>query len=278
MQNHTQNHAKKILTIDTETTGKIGAQIAYDIGFTIVDTDKNYYTKRSFLVKEIFADPRAMATAHYACKFPGYLDSIASGESILLPYSEILNILNSDIQDHKPSTLAAFNLGFDKTTMANTTKHFFGFETWTDHEMEDFDIWNAACHAIFDESYPEYARARGWVTEKDNIKTSAEHAYRYLTRIDDFEEAHTGLADCLIENEIMWAIINGDKPYDASLKHFPCRRVFENDRIKKIANLEQKEAEILDIQSEIKKLQGKLSYRRRAVKEGWEKLGYIEGE
>lgn len=270
--------AKKILTIDTETTGALGSQVAYDIGFTITDTNDTLYASHSLLVKEIFADPRAMATAHYASKYPGYLESIAKGESVLLPYGDILNILNEEIREYQPEILAAYNLGFDKTTMANTTRKFFGFDTWTDHEMEDFDIWNAACHAIFDEAYPDIARAKGWVTEKDNIKTSAEHAYRYLKGIDDFEEAHTGLADCLIENEIMLAIMNGNKPYDASLKHFPCRRVFEYDRAKKITNLELKEGEIIDIQKQIKSLQSKLSYRRKVVKEGWEKLGYKEGE
>ena len=41
------------------------------------------------------------------------------------------------------------------------------------------------------------------MTEKGNIQTKAEVVYRYLTGNVEFVEEHTGLADVMVEKEIL---------------------------------------------------------------------------
>ena len=61
---------KMYLVLDTETQGNLGNQIAYDIGFAIIDREGRVYHSAHYLVKETFSNLPAMATAYYSEKFP----------------------------------------------------------------------------------------------------------------------------------------------------------------------------------------------------------------
>ena len=76
-----------------------------------------------------------------------------------------------------------------------------------------FDIWALACEYIMDsDEYRDFAWDEGWITDSGKYyKTSAEVAYRFLSRNREFVEAHTALDDAEIESEILASIIRKDK-------------------------------------------------------------------
>jgi hypothetical protein len=66
-------------------------------------------------------------------------------------------------------------------------------------------------------SYIKFALQNGFVSEKDNILTSAEVCYRFLTKQVDFIESHTGLEDVHIEIEIMAKCFSTHKKMDKKI-------------------------------------------------------------
>ena len=229
---------KKILIIDTETVGELNYPIAYDIGLVVTDRNGNIYHQAHFVVKEIFGDLQRMCSAYYSNKFQSYIDTIYQQETEPLPFTEIVKKINAICEVWDISTLSAYNLSFDKRSMKNTAVELLGTEKWLDREMNDLCIMCAACDILYGAKYCKTARTQGWITEKGNIKTSAECGYRYITGSYDFEEAHKGLQDCLIEKEILTAIYKRHKPFNGKIKAFPFREVWKRER--KMQEEEQK--------------------------------------
>jgi hypothetical protein len=55
------------------------------------------------------------------------------------------------------------------------------------------------------------------ISPAGNLKTSAEVAYRYITKNADFSEEHTGLEDVRIETEILRKVLKGRMKYDTAI-------------------------------------------------------------
>ena len=92
-----------------------------------------------------------------------------------------------------------YNVNFDKSAL----NRLFG-ERFNNIELEYKDIIPAILHTkLMTKKYINFCRDNKFVTEKGNIQTKAETVYRYLTGCIDFEEEHTGLADVLIEYQIL---------------------------------------------------------------------------
>lgn len=221
---------KKILIIDTETVGNIPKQIAYDIGGIVTDRNGKVYHEFHFVIKEIFADLELMATAYYAKKFQTYVDSIYAQHIIPLPFECVLKELDRIIEKYDVKVIAAYNLAFDLRAMENTCDLFYENRNWCKYDLEKLCIMCAACDILYTKAYCKLARERGWVTEKGNIKTSAECGYRFISGEYDFEEAHRGLDDCRIEKKIMEAVFKKHKPFDGSIRAFPMRAVWKREK------------------------------------------------
>ena len=119
---------------------------------------------------------------------------------------EIRKIMKADIDIFGVKKICAYNMGFDKRALNNliryVSKSFLRW--WFPFGTEFFCIWNMACNAILNRtSYIKFATQNGLVSDADNILTSAECAYRYITDCIDFIENHTGLEDVRIEIAIM---------------------------------------------------------------------------
>ena len=123
-------------------------------------------------------------------------------------------------------------MGFDNRATRNDIRYissslikwFFPFDT------EFFCIWNMACTSILNtENYVRFALENGFVSEHDNIQTSAEIAYKYLTNKADFSESHTGLEDVKIEIEIMLAVLRSGMEYKDRI-YSACWRTVQRKR------------------------------------------------
>ena len=195
------------LVIDTETCNTLEQPLPYDIGYAICDRHGNIYVERSFVVAEIFCDMKdVMSSAYYAEKVPMYWDDIKNGTRNLSTFWNIRKTMIEDMKKYNIKKVGAYNMGFDRRALNNLIRYvsksfkryFFPFGT------EYFCIWNMACDVLLNRnSYVKFAIQNGLISEKDNIFTSAECAYKYITNKTDFVESHTGLEDVRIEVGIM---------------------------------------------------------------------------
>ena len=195
------------LVIDTETANSIEQPLPYDIGYAISDRYGNIAVERSFVVAEIFLDHKEMMkSAYFAEKIPHYWEDIKNGTREIKSIFNIRKQIKADMKEWNVKKVGAYNMGFDKRALNNLIRYcsksfirwFFPFGT------EFFCIWNMACQVVLNStSYIKFALQNGFVSEKDNIQTSAEVCYRFLKKQVDFVESHTGLEDVRIEVEIM---------------------------------------------------------------------------
>lgn len=209
------------LVIDTETANSIEQPLPYDIGYAICDRYGNIVVERSFLVAEIFLDHKEMMkSAYFAEKIPQYWEDVKKGTREIKSIFNIRKQIKADMKEWNVRKVGAYNMGFDKRALNNLIRYcsksfirwFFPFGT------EFFCIWNMACQVVLNSTnYIKFALQNGFVSEKDNIQTSAEVCYRFLTKQIDFIESHTGLEDVRIEVEIMAKCFSTHKKMDKKI-------------------------------------------------------------
>ncbi|MBQ9214631.1 MAG: hypothetical protein IJ150_11945 [Bacteroidales bacterium] len=198
---------EKFLVLDTETANTIEQPIPYDIGWAICDNSGTIYVERSFIVAEVFCDMKdVMQSAYYAEKIPRYWNDIKSGKRTLASMWKIRKIMCEDIKKYKIKKIGAYNMAFDKRALNNLVRYVSKswLRWWFPFGMEFFCIWSMACQTLLNTtSYIKFALQNGLVSEADNIQTSAEACYKFISNAVDFVESHTGLEDVRIEVEIM---------------------------------------------------------------------------
>lgn len=198
---------KFYIVLDTETANSVEEPLPYDIGWVVCDRDGNIYEEHSFVVAEIFCDMKdLMQSAYYAEKIPTYWEDIKAGTRSIKPMWAIRKLLLEDMKTYNTNRVGAYNMSFDKRALNNLIRYtskswlrwFFPYGT------EFFCIWTFACSVLLNtKGYVNFALENGLVSDKGNIQTSAECAYKFITKNCDFEEEHRGLEDVRIEVEIM---------------------------------------------------------------------------
>jgi hypothetical protein len=87
----------------------------------------------------------------------------------------------------------------------------------------------------FTKAYQNFCDEHSLYSDSGNYSTTAETAYRFVTKITDFEEEHTALADSLIELEILVACVDGGEDWVADYTVY-----------KSIAKTQLREFEVVD--------------------------------
>ena len=195
------------LVIDTETCNTIEQPLPYDIGYAICDRMGNIALERSFVVAEMFLDHKdLMKSAYFAEKIPNYWEDIKKGTREIKSIFNIRKQILADMRAYKVKKVGAYNMGFDKRALNNLIRYcsksflrwFFPFGT------QYFCIWNMACSTLLNTtSFVKFALKNGRVSDKNNLLTSAEVCYQFITDNVGFTEEHTGLEDVRIEVEIL---------------------------------------------------------------------------
>ena len=213
-----------VLIIDTETANSIEQPICYDKGYFIVDLDTfEILRAHSFAVAEVLLDKDLIKGAYYANKIPNYWNEIKSGDRELKGIWNIWKTIQADMKEFNVKDVYAYNMNFDKRSSNNTIRYLTGsaIRWFFPYGTEFHCIWHMACSSILRSKwFIKWALENGFVSEKGNIQTSAEVAYRYIIKDPDFEEMHEGLADVSIETAILFKILKSrmkyeDKPYSA---------------------------------------------------------------
>lgn len=193
-----------VLDIETALT-EDGKHIPYDVGCAITDRNANISWTGSFIVQEVFFRQDLMAKAYYCSKMSEYYQKLAKGEATMIPFNSLHKLLNTVVDTYEPKARCAFNAHYDNTGLDNAMK-FMGIEgTFFPESFETYDIWAMACQTFMKRKrYIKFCLENGlYRPETGNIKTNAEAAYAYISGNPAFEEEHTGLADVLIECQIM---------------------------------------------------------------------------
>lgn len=193
------------IILDTETTNDIDCPLVYDLGFAVIDDDGKVYASYSYVVADIFCDDAMMQSAYFAEKIPSYWDDIRKGARVLKSFRSIEKIFRRVCHDWGVNTFVAHNARFDYMALQTTkrwltcSKYRFFFP-YRSHFIDTLKL----SRKVFgeDEQYRAFCIDNDYLTKSKQNRYTAEILYRYMMNDNTFEEAHTGLSDCLIEKEI----------------------------------------------------------------------------
>lgn len=254
------------LTFDTETMG-IDEKLIYDIGFVIHDENGNLVYSDQFLIKEVFDDSEIMEKAFYKTNIPKYLKLLKEGKTRKVSFIEAIQILVNVCKTFNIDTIMAYNLLFDLGALYDTFNYsLFGYRKPRDEngeiirkkknkeknqksgfeflkefliekiiqkEVNFLCIYGYTVETIMvEKEYIDSAIKNNWITEKGNIQTGAEFAYRFITKNNDFIESHTALDDAEIEVEIFKECFHKNPKYNKEIINTPYRIIM--DRYKKL--------------------------------------------
>lgn len=196
-----------IVVLDTETANDLDFPLVYDIGWAIVDKWGTVYRTRSFVNREIFfLEKELMESAYYAEKLPIYYERIAKGEAVVANWHTIKKILWQDMKEFETHIVSAHNARFDyrSTTITqrwltkSAYRYFFpkGTEVWDTLKMARDVVGKMP-------TYRKWCELNGYLCKNGSPRFTAEILYRFISGQEEFDEEHTGLADVLIEKEIL---------------------------------------------------------------------------
>lgn len=197
---------RKFLVFDTETTNSLDDPFMYDIGWAIVDGDGNIYSTASFVNADVFLDKEMMASAYFAEKIPTYWEEIKKGERILTSFNRIRRELAKAIKEHEVEAACAHNARFDYRSTNATQRYLTSskYRYFLPYGLELWDTLKMAKEAFkADEAYDTFCYENGYLTKRGSKRYTAEILYRFISGDNEFIEEHTGLADVMIEKEIL---------------------------------------------------------------------------
>ena len=165
------------------------------------------------MVADVFLDSELMASAYFAEKIPQYWEDIKNGKRILRRLKTIRSILCDVMTQHEINMVCAYNCAFDVRSGNYTQRYLTSskYRYFYPYGTQFMDILKLAREILkTDENYKTFCKENNYLTEKGQNRYTAEIVYRYLFD-KDFVEEHTGLADCLIEAQIMVRLM-GENP------------------------------------------------------------------
>ena len=218
---------KYVMILDVETNRD---QEICDLGFLIGDLEGNIVAKRAFMVKEHFQVPfyfeRLRPLYRERLKDPNYPMWLASAKKVGME-------IEKAIRHFRVAEVYAYNAGFDKRKVEQLANKFDFPNPLRNVEVDCLWFWSA--QTIFQQkSFVNFANEHNFLTEKGNIKTSAEVCYAYINGIPEFEEEHTGLEDCVIEYEIFLHCKKQRKFRAKGICHNPWLLVQSKEQIEKL--------------------------------------------
>lgn len=220
------------IMLDTETANTIMEEdgkmdmkyiLPYDIGFAIIDSHARIYETHSFVNSDIFLkEKELMKSAYYKNKLPQYWKEIWEGKRKVATTYEIRKFILEKIKEYNIKFVCAHNAGFDYRAMNNvirwTTKSKYRY--FFPSSVEFWDTLRMAREVVArTPTYVKFCQDNGYMTNHQTPRPqiTAEVLYRYITKDNQFNEAHTGLEDVLIEVKILEYCIRKKKKMEKRL-------------------------------------------------------------
>ena len=198
---------KKIYCVfDVETIG-IDKKWVYDIGMVIITKTGRQLLMQRWRIKEILEIPGIEKIAYYGEKIPTFYSGLP-----VVTFAQAKKEFNKILEKMEVTTITAYNLQFDISAIKQTLQQTNSGRNFLEKPYEYFDLWNASCDSFFQQKrFKRIAIEQNWLTEKGNIRTGAEIAYRYITGNYQFMEKHTALEDAEIEARILQEVLRQKK-------------------------------------------------------------------
>lgn len=192
----------KVLVFDTE---GIRSGLCYDLGMASVDRVGNVYDTLSLVNGDIFEGRRdLMKTAHYKEKIPKYEKEITEGSRKVVSFEEMKWLFADFIKRNNIKNAFAHNIPYDYNSLNKTSLYLLDEEMFFPNGLTFYDTNTLTKQVVRDTpSYRKFCEKHNFLTKTGKPQTKAEIVYRYLTNNPDFVEEHTGLADVMIEKEIL---------------------------------------------------------------------------
>ena len=193
-----------IIVFDTE-TASMNKRFIYNLGYVVYDTETGELLKmKDLVISQVWHNKMLFATAYYGEKRPLYIKSLRSRKSQLKKWGFACRELEKDIIKYGVRKIYAFNSSFDESAFKMNCEWYKNKNPL--RLCEVCDIRKIVKSKITDtKEYKDFCLKNELLTEKGNIKTSAESIYRYLKNDTGFIEDHTALSDSLIELKILLA-------------------------------------------------------------------------
>lgn len=195
------------MVLDIETANSTEQGLAYDIGFAVADRKGKIYESRSLMIAEMFyGENDLMQSAYYAKKLPQYWEQLLNGEREMVSILNAKRIVAKTMEEYDIEDVYAYNAYFDTSNLNWTIRYLTKskYRWFFPYGTKYHCIWHMACQTILTQkSFLRFAIENELTSASGNISTSAETAYKYISRNADFEEAHTGLEDVKIETKIL---------------------------------------------------------------------------
>lgn len=202
---------KKFIVLDIEGMSNCRP---YNVGYIVGDKKGNIYTENSVALP--------------SCIFENLNNCYHAKEMTHKNIQEILNDIENSTRKYKYSSInILFNELLEDITKYNIKeiwsytlfdraglKRLFGEDNFKILEslVCFYDIIPAILYSrLLTKKYVKFCKKNNFLTEGGNISTKAEIVHRYLTGDLQFEEEHTGLADCKIEYKILLSAMQSKK-------------------------------------------------------------------
>lgn len=203
------NRKNYYLMLDTETANGLDDPFVYDIGLAVVDKKGNVYHTDSLIIHEIFyGEEELMRSAYYANKRPLYYKKMKNKEIRVVTFETARKIVAEIMKEWDIHAIVSHNGRFDYNALNTTSKFLtnsrkrsffpYGTKFYDTMRMAESVILPMKSYKAFCEKLPEVR-----LLKNGRPRKTAEILYQFLIDDDEFEEEHTGLADCMIEKEIM---------------------------------------------------------------------------
>lgn len=199
---------------DTETV--CDARLVWDIAWIVCDSKGRTLESFNACVADVLASPfgrKLVARDGFTSrklsdgtrKSDWYLSQIDTDNMPVMSFKDIKTAFDAiGPRYHAQVVFCAYNADFDIRAL-NDNADTYGLGTFFNPDVITCDIWHTALDTICNSNrFVAWAIANGYISDKGNIRTSAETVYRYMCGDADFEERHTALADCEIEREILF--------------------------------------------------------------------------
>lgn len=192
-----------VMIFDTETTD-LNKCFCYNIGFCIVDTDNGEtLIAEDYVVEQIWHNLPLFQTAYYADKRPLYVSAMKARRTKMKKFGQITQRMCKLIEEFNIEYAYAYNSKFDEKVFDFNCDWFKCINPFDNVDVIDI---RGLVHQFVAEtsSYQNYCEKHQLFTDNGNYSTTAEALFRYITDNADFEEAHTALADSVIETNILF--------------------------------------------------------------------------
>lgn len=198
-------------TIDTETVGGAATPTGmYNLGCIIHDRDGKVICKSNLIIMNQYDK---IKDDDYSKKnFEWYAQSLMNGHlTAVATEEEAVSLIANLCKMYDVKYVMAWNSDFDfRRTPCRALVEDYGFEF--------IDIMFAFFDTVAQQKrYRKYCGENDYVTKKGSCRTTAEIAYRFLSKDDNFVEEHTALSDAEIEMELFLACLKTHKKFHRNI-------------------------------------------------------------